>query len=103
MVYERSELLSRTNADLILHSVSITNGGSYQVKVTGSQGSVLSLPASLNITPAENSDRSLVINGAGYEAVYDADKVTGVGASFVSQLYVGRNETSMHPIGNPIA
>ena len=98
-----------TNPSLTFTNVQPTNGGVYQVVVTNGAGTVLSLPATLNVSQSgQSGGLVLFANQAPYgqtnasAPVFDLDGVTPLNGGCVAQLYAGPTLPALRAVGVPV-
>jgi hypothetical protein len=93
-------LTGATNAVLMFSAIQATNAGTYSVLVSNDQGSILSLPAVLNVTNWIGGG-NIIINGPSNNApVFDVDGVTRLaGTNFKAQVYASASPDILRPVG----
>ena len=100
-----TNLVDATNRSIVFTSMQSSNSGTYTVRVQNHIGSVLSLPAAIEVTNAPTGIDAVhvtVDNLANFRFVYDVDGVTKLnGTNFFAQVYAGPSPAILRAIGTP--
>lgn len=104
--FNGTPLSGATNRNLVFPVFATTNVGVYQVRVWNGYGSVLSLPANLQIQRNSGGGGAIYMrNGVGPSQsvpIFDVDGVSKLaGTNFVAQLYAGPSLTLLRAVGSP--
>lgn len=91
-----------TNATLAFGAVDSSNAGSYTVTVSNSLGSVLSLPAILEVTNVPGGSIVYFDTATNNAAAYDVDGVTRLNSNYLAQIYAGASPGILRPVSSAI-
>jgi hypothetical protein len=108
--FNGSPLPGATNASLTFTNVQPTNAGTYQVVVTNSAGTVVSLPATLAVTQSGQGGGAVFFANLLWSGmtnacapIFDLDGVTPLNGGCVAQLYAGASLPLLRAVGVPVA
>ena len=95
-------LSNATNTAVVFNPVGASNAANYSVLVSNHHGTVLSLVATLLVTPCSGggavafNNLTAIVNAP----FFDSDGVTKLaGSNFLAQMYAGATNTALRPVG----